>query len=120
MTRICLESIHSALLLLTIINNEGDSVSAYDEMNELYDSDGDIVFERSDGDGCFDTFVKELQKILPDGECFAYEEVGHEGFRYFCGMACVATNKKVKWCDTSSFIEKTSKKLTGKATTCSY
>lgn len=38
-------------------------------------------------------FIKELQKILPEGEMFTYKEIGHEKLRSVNGFIYVATNK---------------------------
>lgn len=59
----------------------------------------EIGFE-TDADECdydiLNSFVPELQKILPDDEAFIMLEVGNEKLKYVSGSGIVATSKKVK------------------------
>ena len=109
---------------ITLYDEFGDEipVSDYDKQEELYTKEDKAVYRRFDTEngGYFDEFIEELQKILPDGEVFAYETIGNEGFRYFTGAACVVTNKEVEWLDMDSFIAEIAKSKTGKTTSCSY
>lgn len=105
----------------TLYDEFGDEVpvSDYDKQDALYNSDGKRVFRRPDEEGGIGLFIKELQKILPDGECFAFEEIG-QGFRYLTGIAWVATNKNADWFCMSDFIAEKAKEWTGKSTACCY
>lgn len=63
-------------------NNSGESDEDYD-----YD---------------FDSFLVELQKILPEDEAFIYTECGHEKLCYITGFSIVVTKNKIKSVDIRS------------------
>lgn len=55
-----------------------------------------------DYDCDFDSFLAELQKILPEDEAFIYTECGHEKLRYITGFSIVVTKTKIKSVDIRS------------------
>lgn len=63
--------------------------------------DGSLDWVESEGDSAYesniDYFLDELQKILPDNECFIYEEIGNEKFRYVVGEAVCVTKDEITW-----------------------
>ena len=70
-----------------------------DNCEELYDKDGNLLFDRfdpDDGDCDLTNFVKKLQNILPPKEAFVYIEAGHERLRYVGGYAIFATNCNIE------------------------
>ena len=56
-----------------------------------YSSIGLLLAEDDIAD--IEDFIKELQKILPEGEMFTYKEIGHEKLKSVNGFIYVATNK---------------------------
>lgn len=50
----------------------------------------------------FDSFLAELQKILPDDEAFIYSECGYEKLCYITGFSIVVTKTKIKSIDIRS------------------
>ncbi|MBR2301270.1 MAG: hypothetical protein IKA41_04885 [Bacteroidaceae bacterium] len=53
----------------------------------------------------FCAFLEALQKLLPDGEAFILQEVGHEKLCYFVGYAYIVTNKEMKTIDIGDCIK---------------
>lgn len=51
-------------------------------------------------------FLSEMQAILPDGEAFVLEEVGHEKLRYLSNMAYVITKYDSACIDLDAFIRR--------------
>lgn len=100
-------------------HNEID-IKDIDKYDKIYNEDGDEIFDRFEDDDSFDTFVSELQKILPDDEVFVYMESGAEGYRYVTGYALVASNKRVEYVSLSDFINKTVEAFLGKGKTTKY
>ena len=64
-------------------------------------------------DYCFDTFVNELQKIIPDDEAFIYFESGYEKLRYVTGVGIVCTNKEIKSISLDNWAITQAKQLLG-------
>ena len=54
------------------------------------------------GDEPVDNFICQLQEILPNDECFIYQEIGYEKLRYLTGFALIATHDKCDSVDISS------------------
>jgi hypothetical protein len=92
-------------------------VDMIDNYEELYDKDGNEVYDKFGGrnldDASLDRFFNALQKLLPDGEVFVYTESGHEKLRYVSGSVLVMTNKDSKFMSTDMFVRDTVKQLTG-------
>lgn len=62
-----------------------------------FGSYGTIDYRLKDEDDWdMDTFFKELQKILPDGEAFIMMGSGYEKLRYVTGWCVVVTNKEIR------------------------
>lgn len=61
-----------------------------------------------------EVFLTELQKILPDGEAFIYQETGYEKLRYVTGFAYIVTNKTIEWVSLENSIMTKAKELLGK------
>ena len=83
------------------------------KQTELYDQDGHCIFDECDADSS-DELITEIQKLLPDGECFILQEIVHEKLRFVDGFAVVATNKEVKHISLSFFVDSAIKELVGK------
>lgn len=67
--------------------------------------------EENDSD--FDTFLKEIQTILPEDEAFIYTEVGHEKLRCVTGVSIVYTNTELKSMSLSSWALNQAKQILG-------
>jgi len=63
----------------------------------------------------FDTFVSELQKILPEGEAFIYLESGCEKLRYVGGGYIVATKDEIRRGEINSLSEEIAWEMTHSA-----
>ena len=61
---------------------------------EGYGKGGYVDPKDEDEEINFDYMVTEIQKLLPDDECFVYMETGTEKLRYLDGYALIATNKE--------------------------
>lgn len=72
-----------------------------------------LVETDSKDDICFDNFLEELQKILPDDEAFIYVESGNEKLRVINGFAYVVTSSKIEFVDLISWTLSTVKELLG-------
>lgn len=72
--------------------------------------DKEDLTEDSNG---MDTFYKELQQILPDGEAMILQEAGHEKLNYVAGVATIITNKEIRFLDLSELAVKTAGKMLG-------
>ena len=83
------------------------------KQTELYDQDGHCIFDESDADSS-DELITEIQKLLPDGECFVLQEIFHQKLKFVNGYAVVATNKEVKHISLSSFVDSAIEELVGK------
>ena len=59
------------------------------------DKDGELDFENPS----FDTFLNEIQAILPPDECFVFMESGAEGLRYVAGVTTIVTPTEIKTFD---------------------
>ena len=66
-----------------------------------------------DEDPSFDSFVNELQKLIPDGEAVIIVDAGHEKLRCVRGGVCIITNKDWKYIDTHSIGITTARTLLG-------
>lgn len=64
-----------------------------------------------DAEADFDKMIKEIQKLLPDDECFVLVNSGHEKLRCVSGGAVFATNKEVRCHSLFSWIEQQAKEL---------
>ena len=84
-----------------------------DNYKELFDKDGDCIYDRFDQDEDFDKFIEEIVKILPEDECFVYMESGHEKHRYIVGYAIVASHKGTKYMDLDKFIRESVAEMLG-------
>ena len=69
--------------------------------------------EEDDYEYDFDTFLKELQQIIPDDEAFMYFESGYEKLRYVTGFVIVCTNKEIKSMSLESWAITQVKQLLG-------
>lgn len=70
-----------------------------------------------DGEEWSDTiweFAGELQKILPDGEAFIYQETGHENLRYVTGFSVIATKEDIQSVDLSNASVNLARTMLGK------
>lgn len=67
----------------------------YQKPNNSGESDEDYDYD-------FDSFLAELQKILPEDEAFIYTECGHEKLRYITGFSIVVTKNKIDSIDIYS------------------
>lgn len=74
-------------------NHNAITVDKIDEYNVLYDYEGNVLYDDETADYDFYTFLRELQKLLPDGEHFEFYECGHERLRSVDGYAVFMTNK---------------------------
>ena len=101
-------------------NDKPINIADVDEYDQIYDKDGDLIFDRWDNDGNWDEFTKELIKIIPEDECFVYMESGYEGHRYIVGFAQVVTHNGSKSVDLGSFVEQSVKELLGDNATTKY
>lgn len=99
--------------------NEIDKAKV-DEYAQIYDADGECIFDRKEGDDEWDKFTEELIKIIPEDECFVYMESGHEGHRYISGFAQVITHNGSKSVNLSTFVEDSVKELLGDDAQTSY
>jgi hypothetical protein len=68
-------------------------VDKIDEYNKLCDDKGNVLYNEETTDYDFYTFLRELQKLLPDGEHFTFYECGHEKLRSVDSYAVFMTNK---------------------------
>ncbi len=64
-----------------------------------------------DADADYGKMIKEIQKLLPDGECFVLVNSGHEKLRYVSGGAVFATNKEVRYHALLDWVESQAKEL---------
>ena len=97
-----------------MVNNDIDTYE------QIYDKDGNIIYDRDEQTPDFNLFVSLLQQILPENECFVYMESGHEGLRSVNGYALVATNNEIRYGSISKFVDETVKELLGKDATTQY
>lgn len=72
--------------------------------------DKEDLAEDSNG---MDTFYKELQQILPNGEAMILQEAGHEKLNYVAGIATIITNKEIRFLDLSKLAVKTAGDMLG-------
>jgi len=72
--------------------------------------------EEDEDVGGIDGFVKELQKILPEGEVFVYEEIGNEKLRYLVGLVVVATKDDIRYNALTEVAKSLAKEMLGKDT----
>ena len=81
----------------------------------IFNEENEIVYDIDDAyqDDSFDRFLNELQKLLPDNDCFVYMESGHEKLRYITGYALVMTSTTCKEMSLDTFINNTVKNLFG-------
>ena len=86
-----------------------------DENGSVWHGFGGSSFFWDDPDdmleGGFDTFIEEVQKILPEDQAFVYMESGHEKLRYVTGLAIVATATDFRYVDICGFAEKAAREL---------
>lgn len=68
-------------------------VDKIDEYDVLYNYEGNVLYDDETADYDFYTFLRELQKLLPDGEHFEFYECGHEKLKSVDGYAVFMTNK---------------------------
>lgn len=73
----------------------------------------DFCVSEQECDYNFDMFLEQLQPILPDGEAFIYQEVGHEKLRYVSGDSIIVTNKEIVWVDLHEETLKKAQSLLG-------
>lgn len=59
----------------------------------------------------FDYMITEIQKLLPDDECFVYMETKAEKLRYLDGYALIATNKGSSFLDLYKWIKDTAEEF---------
>ncbi len=90
------------------------------DYRNVYNADGECIFEQYAQDDEWDYFVDELVKIIPDDECFVYMQSGHEGYRYVDGFASVATKNGRKHITLDSFVDNAVKELLGADATTIY
>lgn len=101
-------------LFKNLISIEDDEVYDFTKTNDgvklhAFGSYGSINYcikplqdEDDDYDLDFDSFLTELQKILPDDEAFIYTECGYEKLRYIRAFSIVVTRTKIKTVDLCS------------------
>ena len=80
-------------------------------INKLAGEDLEI-FDDENSNG-MDTFYKELQQILPNGEAMILQEAGHEKLNYVAGIATIITNKEIRFLDLSKLAVKTAGDMLG-------
>ena len=82
----------------------------------MFGAYGRIDYVSDDNELCSlsDAFYPELQRILPEGEAFILQEVGHEKLRYVNGRADIVTKDTVKYVDLATAIMQKAKELLGK------
>ncbi len=93
-----------------LTSDDGNDVSVWsrteDEVKKYaFGAYGEILYE---GIPLTDSeeFLTEMQEILPDGEAFVLEEVGHEKLRYLSNMAYVITKYDSACIDLDAFIRR--------------
>lgn len=93
-----------------LTSDDGNDVSVWsrteDEVKKYaFGAYGEILYE---GIPLTDSeeFQTEMQEILPDGEAFVLEEVGHEKLRYLSGVAYIITKHDNDCIDFDTFIRK--------------
>lgn len=69
--------------------------------------------ENEEAEYDFDTFLKELQKILPDNEVFVYITAGNEKLRSVFGAACVVTNREIRWMNLEQWASDAARNMLG-------
>lgn len=74
---------------------------------------GSVEYIDEDEEYNFDTFLKELQKILPEDEAFMYFESGYEKLRYVTGFSVVVTSKEIVSESINNWAIKKAKELLG-------
>ena len=110
-----LEDIKTQIEIDAVFDKAGNKIlpEAVDEKDELYNEKGECIYYHGDEPMSIEAFVEELQKILPEDECFVYMESGAEKLRYVVGDVLVATKNEVRYESINSFVEKTVKALLG-------
>lgn len=105
-----------------IFDEDGNpiDIEKIDDYEQIYDADGDCIFDRREGDNEWDKFTEELIKLIPENECFVYMHSGHEGHRYVDGFAQVVTHKGTKSVNLFSFVDNTVKEFLGPDATTKY
>ncbi len=85
------------------------------ELQHGFGSYSPITYCADDEEVLYDleVFLTELQKILPDGEAFIYQETGYEKLRYVTGFAYIVTNKTIEWVSLEDSIMAKAKELLG-------
>ena len=85
------------------------------EIFHMFGAYGTIECVSDDNELCSlsDAFYPELQRILPEGEAFILQEVGHEKLRYVEGRADIVTKDTVKYVDLAIAIMQKAKELLG-------
>ena len=94
---------------------EGSSCTIDGELKYGFGSFSSIDY-CADAEEClydFEIFLTELQKILPDGEAFIYQEVGYEKLRYVTGFAYIVTNKTIEYISLEGSAMAKAKELLG-------
>ena len=102
-----------------LIPENGKTLNDYEL---IFNEENEIVYDIDDAyqDDSFDRFLDELQKLLPDDDCFVYMESGHEKLRYVTGYALVMTSTTRKEMSLDTFINNTVKNLFGENFTTQY
>lgn len=62
-----------------------------------------------DEDADFDKMIEEIQKLLPDGECFVLVQSGHEKLRFVDGGAAYVTNEVIRYHGVLDWIKQQAK-----------
>lgn len=80
----------------------------------LFDENENEIYNLYDDDeSSFEDFLKEIQKILPNDECFVFQEVGHEKLRYLVGIVVVVTKNNIESMSLNHFAKSKVKELLG-------
>ena len=80
---------------------------------ELFDENGICIFAKYDADDNFYGMIAAIQAILPEDECFIYNEINYEKLRFVNGYNIVATHTDKKEMSSGTFIETAIKELVG-------
>ena len=108
--------------LNAIYIKEGDPTIPYnaefDNLEAIFDAD--CWADYCDNLPGIYEFAQQLQKILPKGECFVYEEIGHEKLRYLTGYVIMATHDHITDGSLNSFVRDQSEEWNVCPTDCAY
>lgn len=81
--------------------------------DELFDENGKCIFDKYNIGDDFYGMIAAIQAILPEDECFIYNEINYEKLRFVNGYNIVATHTDKKEMSSETFIETAIKELVG-------